>query len=114
MAKIRIKAKAVEMTAELNDSRTAKKLWEILPCESKANRWGDEVYFSIPMKMEEEDAQAKAPSGAIAFWPPGDAFCIFFGQTPYSPVNVVGHLDGEPKEFAKVKDGEKIRLERAE
>ena len=114
MPRLRIKADAVEMTATLNDSLSAKAIWEALPIESAARLWGNEVYFDIPVHCEEEDAQATVPSGTIAFWPPGDCFCIFFGQTPASPVNVVGTLDGDANEFAKVKSGETIRLEREE
>jgi len=114
MPKIRIKAKSVEMTAELNDSETAKKLWEVLPVMSSAQVWGREVYFEIPVDMPEKDAQAKVPSGTIAYWPVGKCFCIFFGQTPYSPVNVLGKLDGDPDEFAKVESGEEIHIEKAE
>jgi hypothetical protein len=112
MAKITIKAGPVTMTATLNESKSAKKLLESLPCKSKAQLWGQEVYFPIPMTMDEENAQAKAPSGAIAYWPPGKCFCIFFGQTPYSPVNPLGTLDGNPKDFAKVKEGDAVTLEK--
>ena len=112
MAKITIKAGPVTMTATLNESNSAKKLLEVLPCQSKAQIWGKEIYFRIPMAMEEENAQARAPSGMIAYWPPGKCFCIFFGQTPYSPVNPLGALDGDAKEFAKVNDGEPVSLER--
>jgi len=114
MPTIRIKAQAVEMTAQLNDTPSAKAIWDALPIDSAARLWGDEVYFDTPVHLDEDDAQAQVPSGTIAFWPPGDCFCIFFGQTPASPVNVVGTLDGEPNEFAKVASGEPIRLERAE
>jgi hypothetical protein len=54
------------------------------------------------------------PSGTVAFWPPGGCFCIFFGQTPASPVNVVGTLDGDPDAFAAVQAGDRIVLEAAE
>ncbi len=114
MARIRIKADQVDMTATLNDTSTAARIVEALPITSAARLWGDEVYFDIPVHAEEDDAQATVPSGTIAFWPPGECFCIFFGQTPASPVNVVGTLDGEPSEFAKVQPGETITLERAE
>jgi hypothetical protein len=111
--KIRIIAKKVTMGATLNDSKTAAALVKILPVTSSASRWGDEVYFSIALSMPAEDAQAGVPSGTIAYWPDGPAFCIFFGQTPYSPVNVLGSLDGDAKEFAKVASGESIRIEKA-
>jgi len=113
MAKLRIVAEDanISMTATLNDSDTARKLLKLLPIESHAQTWGDEVYFETPLKAPEQDPHAEAPSGAIAYWPPGHAFCIFFGQEPYSPVNMLGTLDGDPKLFARVKSGEKIRLE---
>jgi uncharacterized protein len=114
MAKIRIKAKMVEMTATLNDTPSAKLICDALPITGSARLWGKEVYFEIPVHDEERDAQAAVPSGTVAFWPPGDCFCIFFGQTPASAVNVVGRLDGEPTEFATVKSGEKIVMEREE
>ena len=113
-AKIKIVTKAVSMTAMLNDSKTSAALLEALPVKSTAERWGDEVYFSVPLEMPAENAQAKVPSGTVAYWPDGPSVCLFFGQTPYSPVNPLGTLDGDAKEFAKVKDGEAVSLERCE
>ncbi len=110
--KIRIVTKSVTMTATLNDSKTAQALVKALPLDSTAQRWGDEVYFSVPVEMPAENAQAKVPSGTVAYWPDGPALCLFFGQTPYSPVNVVGALDGDAKLFAKVAAGDKIRVEK--
>ena len=116
MAKIRILADDADLsvTATLNQSKSAAELLNALPLEPKAQTWGDEVYFSIPLNLPAEDAQASVPSGAIAYWPPGKAFCIFFGQTPYSPVNVLGALDCDPNLFGKVQPGAIIRLEQAE
>lgn len=111
--KIRITSGDVEMTATLNDSRTAAALLDILPVDSTAQRWGDEVYFSVPLEAPAEAAQAKVPSGTVAYWPEGPALCIFFGQTPYSPVNVVGCTDGDASAFAKVGASEPIRVEKA-
>ena len=105
-----IRAGDVSMTATLNGSATARRLLEALPVEGAGNRWGREVYFSIPLVMDEEDPQTKAPSGTIAYWPPGNALCVFFGQTPYSGVNVVGMLDGDPNAFSKVRDGDPISV----
>ena len=113
MRKIKITAGSVEMTATLNDSKTANLLWDTLPAANGARVWGDEIYFPIPMKMQGDNACATVPSGTIAFWPPGSAFCIFFGQTPASPVNVMGKLDGDPKLFKNVRDGETVNLEKA-
>ncbi len=114
MTRILIRAKKVEMAATLNDTPTAKAIWEALPIESRAQTWGKEVYFKIPVHMDPDNAQAEVPSGTVAFWPDGDCLCLFYGQTPYSPVNVVGMLDGDPNGLAKIKSGEDIRVERAD
>ncbi|HUU68854.1 MAG TPA: cyclophilin-like fold protein [Planctomycetota bacterium] len=114
MKKMRITAGKVTMDAELSDSATAGELWAILPVESSAQTWGREVYFKIPMHHEPENAQAKVPAGTVAFWPEGDCLCVFFGQTPYSPVNVVGTLAGDPNAFEKVRDGDAIHIEKVE
>ena len=111
------------MEAELNDSSTAHMIWSALPIEKHGSTWGDEIYFQIPVKAQEEDAQAVVQEGDLGYWPPGNAFCIFFGPTPASsgdeirpasPVNVVGKLVGDPKEFKQVSNGEKVTIEEAE
>ena len=122
--KIRIVAGTVTMEAELNASETATLIWNALPIEAAGQTWGDEIYFGIPVRArEEKDAQAVVEMGAIAFWPPGNAFCIFFGPTPasrskneirpYSPVNVVGKVLGDATRFKQVRSGATVRLERA-
>lgn len=115
MHKIVIKAEdaGITMTAALNDSETSKKLLKALPIDGHAQVWGDEIYFEIPVKMAEDDAHAEVPSGTIAYWPPGHSFCIFFGQEPYSPVNVLGQIEGDAKAFARVRSGDKMRIEPA-
>ena len=96
MTRIRISIGELTVTAGLNDSGTARMLRGSVPFESQARRWGEEVYFEKPVEAGEEDAQAEAPPGTVAYWPPGKALCLFFGQQPYSPVNIVGQLDGDP------------------
>jgi hypothetical protein len=99
MARMRIliEEAGVELTAELNDSTTTAALWGILPVESPAQTWGAEVYFSVPVDSSAEDPQATVTPGAVGYWPPGKAPCLFFGQQPVSPVNLVGALTGDPK-----------------
>ena len=121
--KIKIKAGSVEAEAVLNDSATAQKIWEALPIEARANTWGDEIYFDIPVKATlEKTAQELVEVGDLGYWPSGNAFCIFFGPTPMSrgnevrpasAVNVIGHVSGEARVFKKVPSGSKIRLEGA-
>ena len=71
--------------AELNDTSTARAILEALPIEASSNRWGDEVYFQIAVhRPAEPDARAEFDPGELGYWPPGNAFCIFFGPTPAS------------------------------
>lgn len=124
MTTIRITAGDVSLTATLNDSPTAQALLEALPIEEFSNRWGEEIYFTVPIDAEEEpDARAAVEVGTIAFWPPGNAFCIFWGPTPASsgaqpvaasPVNVLGQIDGDATLFGGVASGARVRIERAQ
>ena len=81
---------------------TREALEEALPVSGDATRWGDELYFSIPVDVPAENAREEVPVGAIAYWPAGNALCLFWGPTPAStgdepraasPVNVVGLID---------------------
>ena len=103
----------VDLVVVLNDSSTAAELWEALPIESSAQVWGDEVYFSVPVDRGPEDPQATVELGAVGYWPPGSAVCLFFGQQPVSPVNIVGTIEGDPTPLQIVTDGQSVRLERA-
>jgi hypothetical protein len=121
--KIRILVSDLNVEAELNESRTAQLIWQALPIEAKTNLWGEEIYFSIPVKAGlEQGAEEVVTAGELGYWPTGHAFCIFFGPTPASrgdeiraasAVNVIGKVLSDPKVFLKVKDGEKIKLEKA-
>lgn len=119
--KIKITAGSVSQEALLNNSNTANKIFAALPIKAKANLWGDEIYFSIPVKTAAENAVEIVELGDLAYWPPGNAFCIFFGKTPASAgneirpasaVNVVGKLLGAPTEFKKVSQGTEIFIEK--
>ena len=121
--KLAIRVENIKADAELNDSKTAQEIWEALPIESNVNIWGDEIYFSIPVKIGPENAKAVVSEGDLGYWPPGTAFCIFFGPTPVSqgdeirpasPVNVFGRIIGDSKLFKKVTSGAKIIVEKAE
>ena len=121
--KITIIIKDVKMSAELNDSNTAQKIWKTLPIEGSVNTWGDEIYFSISANIGLENAKAVVSEGDLGYWPPGNAFCIFFGLTPASqgdeirpasPVNIFGKVIGDPKVFKKVSSGAKIIIEKSE
>jgi hypothetical protein len=124
MHRIIISAGAVSLPAELNDSPTAEQIWAALPIEGRASTWGDEIYFEIPVVADQEsDARAQLEVGELGYWPMGHAFCIFFGPTPastderpraYSPVNILGRVLGDATAFGVVRDGQAVRIERAE
>lgn len=124
--KIKILFKNKEVQADLNDSETAKRIYDALPIEADANTWGEEIYFEIPVKISEETKYSRQNMkiGELAYWPQGNAFCIFFGKTPasinsepraISNVNVIGMLanKAEAKLFKSVKGGDKIKIEKA-
>jgi len=119
---VRITAGAVSATAQLNGSWSALSLWDALPIEAKAQTWGDEIYFGIGITIAAESPRATVDMGDLGYWPPGQAFCIFFGATPASegdeirpasPVNVLGRVDGDAAVFKKVRAGTPVRIERA-
>lgn len=121
--KITITAGKVRLPALLNDSPSAEAVWAALPIEARANRWGEEIYFEIDVPLEESgDARVEMQVGDLAYWPPGSAFCIFFGPTPVSRggepraasmVNPLGKVEGDATAFTAVRSGEKVRLEAA-
>ena len=118
-----IRTGELELKAELNDSMTAGRILENLPLEGSANVWGDEIYFTIPLHVDQAgDAIEEVEVGALGFWPLGDAFCIFFGRTPlsngdkpraYSPVNVFGKIPGDPAVLRSVSHGDRIQVLKA-
>lgn len=124
MPRIKITAGDVSAFAELNDGPTAKLVWEALPIEASAQTWGDEIYFSIPVQAGlEPGAKAECEVGDLAYWPAGNAFCIFFGPTPMSSgdepvaasaVNALGRVEGDATVFKGVSSGTKVVVEAAE
>ena len=118
---IRIKAGDVELAASLNDTDTARLVWGALPITEPANIWGDEIYFSIEVDAELEEGQEVVELGDLGYWPPGRAFCIFFGPTPMSQgeeirpasaVTVIGKLADSGQVLKGVPSGAPVTLER--
>ncbi len=108
-----------EFTGE--NPATAEAVYSKLPVEGKANLWGDEIYFTIPVTQETESPKQIVEVGDIAYWPPGKALCLFFGPTPASwdreirpasPVNVFARIENNARLLKLVKPGEKVRVEK--
>ena len=118
-----ITAGDLSLPAELDDTPTAQKIWSQVPLEGRANTWGDEIYFEIPVRAEQEpDARADVEVGELGYWPVGRAFCIFFGPTPASsgqepraasPVNILGRVLGDATAFRPVRSGATVELKAA-
>ena len=100
---IRITAGKVQADAVLNDSPTATKIWDALPIEARGNTWGDEIYFSIPVDAPSaKDARDLVAVGELGYWPPGTAFCIFYGRTPAS-------TDDRPRAATQIEHARALR-----
>ena len=120
---ITIRTQDAELTAELNDSRTAGAIAAALPLNGNAHVWGDEIYFHIPVAIPPaDDAVEEVEVGTLAYWPTGSAFCIFFGPTPvstgntpraYSPVNVFGRIIEDTAVLKNVTNGTPVTISAA-
>jgi hypothetical protein len=118
---IRIKAGTIQVQAQLNHTRTAKALHEILPVTARVNTWGDEIYFDVPLNVEIENGREVVEIGDVAYWPDGPSLCLFFGRTPASrgneiraasPVTVLGRIVGDPKVLKSVSSGIEVTVEK--
>jgi len=117
-----VKSGNIVLDIKLYPTATAEKIWEMAPFSSHANRWGDEVYFSVPLSLSlEEDARDVLEKGEVGYWPPGKAIAILFGPTPASlkdecrtasPVNVFGKIEEKLDLLKEIKDGDNIEVER--
>ena len=121
--RFRIALKGIgELQAQVSDEnpKTAQAVLNSLPIKGKVNTWGDEIYFSTPLDLNEEQSRAEVEVGSVAYWPPGRAICIFFGKTPASkddkpraasPVNVFAKILGDVSPLRRVRDNSEINLE---
>jgi len=123
MARLKITIDGIVIRCECFETPTAKALVEAAPFTSRAQTWGDEVYFSTPVSLaREKDARAVVEAGELAFWIDGNAIAIGFGPTPIShgneirlasPCNVWGRALDDVKALKRVKAGAAITVERA-
>ncbi len=111
------------LAATLSDTPCSQAIWDALPMAGFATRWGDEVYFCVPVDVPLESTSREVlDAGDLGYWPTGNAFCIFFGPTPLSQgdeiraasaVNVVGKVNGDLAPLLEVNNGTRICLEQA-
>ncbi len=118
---IQITIATTQIKAELYDTPTAQEISKALPIKSQLNRWGGEIYFTIPVSVPiEENSRDVLEPGELGYWPTGNAFCIFFGSTPASQgeecratskVNVFGKVIGDLSSLWDVEDGSEVKVE---
>ena len=119
--KMMIRVGSLSIEAILDDTPTARQIASALPIQTAFNTWGDEIYFRIPVEAElDETAREVVDLGDLGYWPPGHAFCIFFGPTPMSQpgeirpasaVNIVGRVIGNATSLKQVIQAPEITLE---
>jgi len=120
MARIRFDFGTVTLEAELFDTPTARAVAAALPISSAALTWGEEVYFTVPVKVAREpQARAVVTPGEVAYWPDGPAIALGFGRTPISrgdetrlasPCNIFAKALGDVRALAKVRSGSHITV----
>jgi uncharacterized protein len=120
--RIKIMVGDISVAAVLGNSDCAQALWEALPVTASANTWGDEIYFGIGINQElDDDARETVELGAVGYWPPGDALCLFFGPTPMSvgdeirpasAVNILGMIEGDSASLKCIASGATVIVER--
>ena len=120
MRRIRFAFGSVAVEAELLNTPTADAIWSKLPLEGRVARWGEEVYFEIPVAMKREsDARALIEAGEIAYWPDGNAIAIGFGRTPISapgeirlasPCNIWAKAIGDVASLSPVAAGTRVTV----
>jgi len=119
-ARIRIAWPKGSLVATLDDTPTARALVAALPLNARAQTWGEEVYFEIPVKAAlERTAKQVVPPGTVCFWVEGSSLALPWGRTPISegkesklvsPCNVLGRIDADPRDFASVRSSDTITL----
>jgi hypothetical protein len=110
------------VSAALRNTPNAAKLLAALPCEARANTWGEEVYFILPVEAAlEQDARQVVEPGTVCFWVEGTSLALPYGATPIAQkgesrlvtrCNLLGRIDGDPKALAGIRDGDPITVSR--
>ena len=72
---------------ELDDTlspKTFKAILDNLPVEVSVNKWGEELYTDRTRETVEQEDNAKTEVNEldVAYWPEGNALCLFYGPTP--------------------------------
>ena len=92
---------------------TVEALLKRLPLEGRAHPLDGGFSFIIGLKRGVEKAVREVEAGTIAYWPMGDALCVYHSDAAtYSPVNKVGKVSENLKLLKRMRSGTRIRIER--
>jgi len=120
--RIRFQTPRVSFKALLDDSAIATTITNKLPITSTVRRWGDEIYFDVPVRLPNARPTLEVRIGDIAYWPDGPCLCIFFGKTPASraqepqpasEVTIIGHTEAPVSLLRSIKAETSITLDHA-
>jgi len=120
MDNINFKFSSYTINIKLRSTKTAIAIKNILPFKSTVKKWGEEIYFEIPIEESldlENDAKDIINVGEIAYWIEGKCIAIGYGKTPISKgneiklatrTNIWGDALLNIKELSKIKDGDEV------
>ena len=122
MKKIILKFKDKELILNLRETQTANIIYDSLPFSSIVKKWGEEIYFEIPVNIElEYNARSVVEFGEIAFWNNGSAIAIGYGKTPVSkgneirlisPCNIWADSVFDKSYIAQIRENEIVEIEK--
>ncbi len=122
--KVRVDLQSAILELDLDEDlapKTIRSILDSLPITIPIHVWGEELYTDpMPVKVSPENSKDVVELYDVAYWPPGNAICLFFGPTPigrkgeikpYSPVNVIGKIKQTDKNLLKnIRNGDKVRF----
>ena len=117
--KVRFQASGGSFEGMFDDTAISQKIIGCLPIQATVMRWGEEIYFDVPVKIANTKPTREVKVGDIAYWPEGPCLCIFFGKTPASKTNeprpasevtVIGHTSAPADLLRSVKEDTPLTL----
>jgi len=122
MSTLNVSCGTLQFQVVLNGTKTAEAVLKALPITANAQRWGEEIYFEIPVGMTNEIPTEEVSIGDVGYWPEGHCFCVFFGRTPASKddtpkpasaITLIGKTNVSPDLLGKVREGDEVHLSKA-
>lgn len=108
---ISIQCGSITFHAQLHNTPTAHAIYAALPFSGTVQRWGQEAYFAIPVYCDlEPDASDTVGIGELAYWPSGQCFCMFWGQTPIRAVSIFGKITTDIHLLESIQQNDRVEV----